>query len=72
MGGKKLNEKTIFIDIGSGFAVELRGKYNIDRMENLFSCKFEEKKKRYGFTLDDPKIDKEIDIWIAERWNLGG
>ena len=41
-------------------------------MENLFSCKFEEKKKRYGFTLDDPKIDKEIDIWITERWNLGG
>jgi|TARA_B100000965_G_scaffold288762_1_gene246624 hypothetical protein len=53
-------------------AVELRGKLNIDRMENLFSCKFEEKKKRYGFTLEDPKIDKEIDIWIEERWNLGG
>ena len=52
-------------------AVELKGTFNIDRMENLFSCEFEEKKERYGFTLDNPKIDDEINIWIEERWNLG-
>ncbi len=52
-------------------AVELKGTFNIDRMQNLFSCKFEEKKERYGFTLNNPKIDDEINIWIEERWNLG-
>ena len=51
-------------------AVELRGKFNIDRMENLFSSKFEEKKERFGFSLNNPKIDEEIKIWIDERWNI--
>ena len=39
-------------------------------MELLFGCKFEEKKKRFGFTLEYPKFDEEIKIWIAERWEL--
>jgi len=51
-------------------AVKVRGVFDTEKMESLFACKFEEKKKRYGFKLEYPKIDKEIDIWIADRWSL--
>ena len=51
-------------------AVKVRGFFNTDKMELLFGCKFEEKKKRFGFTLEYPKFDEEIKIWIAERWEL--
>ena len=51
-------------------AVKVRGFFNTDFMEMLFSCRFEAKKSRYVFKVDYPKIDDEIDIWITERWNL--
>ena len=51
-------------------SVKVRGFFNTDKMELLFGCKFEEKKKRFGFTLEYPKFDEEIKIWIAERWEL--
>jgi len=50
--------------------VKVRGFTQWNKFKTLYSCKFEIDKPRFGFVDDSLRVDKEIQIWIDERWNL--